>query len=112
MFFMSGSWYTRIQSTFIVVGNVKCSRSTLPNCVDIPRFMMRYYSERVSVVTMRGNEALVPWAPEEQAGVLSRHWYRRPYRVGLVARPMNRPRSSQYTKSCRKLISTTTVQSA
>lgn len=42
MLIASGSWYTRIQSTFIVVGKVKCSISTKPKFVDMPKLAMMY----------------------------------------------------------------------
>ena len=35
-------WYTRIQSIRIVVGNVRCSKSTLPKLFDSPKFAIRY----------------------------------------------------------------------
>ena len=39
-------WYTRIQSILIVVGNVRCSKSTLPKLFDRPKFAIRYCGGR------------------------------------------------------------------
>ena len=42
IFIVSGSWYTRTQSTFMIDGKIMCSRSTKPKLKDIPRLRMMY----------------------------------------------------------------------